>query len=343
MPAIQGKQQSVPQSPFEPSAWVPLVRSITPRTRFVTLPASFVERLNTGVVTLWTATQADDDDDNMWSDGTPVEALETVPDDEQLRAACAEIDSVIAECDGAVCPKAGTMVPYDATWNTLSRTTRSESGEDVLSLVSASERCANAPWKTLALRQWADIDKRSEYRAFIADGALVGLCPRRRETGDRNDEVTDALVDQVRQWASEIHLRVTAIFGLKYVIDIYAAGNGRLWVIDFAAWGEDGGTDPLCFSWTELNAAEWMNTRGRAQFRSVNEGAAFRPAQEMYYGVPLELRNPDSARALAEAARELVNREEGNERGESGPSGNGRRRRLTRVSRGWRGNRRQQL
>lgn len=312
MPAIT--VDSSPRRVWEPSSWVPLVRPLTPRTRIVEVSPSLVTRLTEGSVRLPADNTATVDEYETWSDGTPVSVNnQTQETDSEYSALAASLDVAISECNGSVCPKAGTACPFDATWTTLNRNTRCNSAADVLTLIAASERAAISLAQTprIALRQWADIDTRREVRAFVRGGVLIGLCPRRTDRGERPDNDVDALTSAVEAWIrTEVHPRVEAHFGHRYVLDIYAAvSSSRLWIIDFATWGSP--TDGILFDWQELARAPWMESTngGRAQFRSADEGQAIRPADEMYYGLPLELRNPDAGAALAEAAIAIVQRE----------------------------------
>lgn len=131
---------------FDPSSWVPLVRPLTPRTRFVTLQPNVVRELTTGTVRV-PSTQAPPDVFDTWSDGTPIveEQEDQNGGDEQkvvspeMQAVDSAVDEVIKELYGAVCPKLGRSCPFDATWVSLSRTMRCDSSDDVLTLISASE------------------------------------------------------------------------------------------------------------------------------------------------------------------------------------------------------------
>ncbi len=300
---------------WEPSSWIPLVRSLTPRTRIVEVPAALVTRLTEGSVRVPPDSSGPVDEYETWSDGTPVATNnEPVETDPVYLALTTALDAAISECQGSVCPKAGTSCPFDASWASLNRNTQCSSASDVLTLIAASERAAvslvQAP--RIALRQWADIDTRREVRAFVRDGALIGLCPRKSERGERADDAVDALTSAIEEWIrTNVHPRVSNHFGSRYVVDVYAAASGnRLWIIDFAPWGAP--TDAILFDWGELARAPWMEAPngGHPQFRSADEGQAIRPAEEMYFGLPLELRNADAGAALAEAARAIVAREQ---------------------------------
>jgi len=339
MPSVSNGVRDV--SRFDPSSWVPLVRPLTPKTRFITLAPHVVTQLTTGPVRIPSTEPSTSHVDDTWSDGTPIaEATEEEEDNEKLspdvEAVRCAIDEIISELNGAVCPKLGSRCPFDATWAMISRNTRCDSANDVLTLISASERAAPTTTATngdtngtdgtnevpapmgngrevvLSLRQWANIDNRRELRCFIRHGTLTALCPRRWEQFSYADETINNIVADLTTWLRDtVHPRVSELFGLSYIVDVYAAAvSGTNWVIDFGGWRGD--TDPLVFSWDELETAEWMNNEadgGRAEFRAVNEAGAIRPADDMYYGLPLELRNADSAQMLAEAAQSLVQQE----------------------------------
>lgn len=304
---------------WEPASWTPLVRPITARTRVVHLPAAFARALATGPVRVRSPAAQIDDEDNVWADGTAVVSDDdsAAPENDEHAAAeadaLASIDSAIGELRGAVCPKVGTACASDAGWATLNGTARCTTAADALTLLQASERstavlvAAEAP-VALALRQWADMDERMEFRAFVARGRLIGLCPRRASRGAPETAQMDRVADTVSDWVGdELHARVRGLFGERYVVDVYVDARWRVWVVDFAPWGEP--TDSLLFTWEELGTAPWIPRIGRAQFRIGDNGDAILPADGMYHGVPLELRNPDAGSMLAEAARELVERE----------------------------------
>lgn len=310
-------------SVWEPACWTPLVRPMTARTRVIHLPAAFARSLASGPVRVLAPSADGDERDAVWADGTAVardsedEAGEpTDAADEHAAAeaeALASIDAAISELRGAVCPKVGVACASDAGWATLSGSAKCTSAADTLTLLQASERAtaaladATAP-VALALRQWADMDARMEFRAFVARGRLVGLCPRRAARGAPGSDHMDRVADRVADWVGdEVHARVRGLFGERYVADVYVDGRWRVWVVDFAPWGPP--TDALLFSWEELGRAPWIPRVGRAQFRLGDDGEAILPAEGMYHGVPLELRNPDAGVMLAEAARELVERE----------------------------------
>lgn len=313
-------QQSDPDSSatdsftFEPSSWVSRFRSHTSRTRFVHLPSDFLSSVLTGAV--YTSPlppgEAATQTEIEWSDGTVdvVQAESPAPDAFGIEA---EIERRIAELGGAVCPKFGPTCPVDATWANFHRSTKCTSADDVLTLLKSSERvmAAAVPGRgtALALRKWADLDDRMEFRCFVRDDVLVAVCQRLVEnTTEYADEDMDRIVRQIARWFER---RVVDVFEgpRRYVLDVYIDRGSAVWIIDFGRWGEP--TDALLFAWEELEHASWMESQNRAQFRCAYRHAAIRPSRRIYDGLPLELRSPETMASLAEAAQRLVT-EEGN-------------------------------
>lgn len=304
---------------FEPSSWVPRFRSVTPRTRFIDLPSDYLASLLTGAV--YSGVEQEDGTGTVqteieWSDGSvdviPVAAQqETSPSGTE-----AAIEGFIAELGGEVCPKFGRTCPTDATWANFHRSTKCTTADDVLTLLKSSERVMSRAevghGMTLALRKWADLDDRMEFRCFIRDDIVVGVAQRMVESSiEYEDDDMDRIVGQISSW---FEVRVADRFDgpRSYVMDVYIDRSERVWIIDFAAWGS--GTDALLFEWEELEHAPWMESQNRAQFRCACRHGAIRPSPRMYDGLPMELRNPEALASLAEAAQRLT-REQNNDSG----------------------------
>lgn len=284
---------------FHPLSWVPLLRHVTPRTRFINLSAEYVSWLCTGSARITTDTQTIVE----WHDGTQTqEKEEETRMTKEMRVLEGEINVAIKELNGCVSPKLDTRAPVDGTWANLHRSTRCETGQDVVTLLQASERAlhAVAGGATLALRQWADLDERMELRVFVRDGKVVGICQRREDVAlEYAEDEMDGLVRKiVSLYENVVRDRFQA--RKRFAMDVYV-GGGKVWVMDFAEWGV---CKALLFSWDELDEAKWMSI-GRAQFRSaVRQG--IRPGPEMFYGLPMELRDGGAMGDLIEAAQRLT-------------------------------------
>lgn len=313
MPGSRERRADAPLPPasaraFEPLHWTRRFRTVIPRTRFVSLPPRFVAALlDGGVYAADPAPQLS----VQWSDGTvdDVQSDEAAVGDADGRAeVAATIDAVIAQLGGEVSPKVGSRCPLDATWITFHRSTKCASAEEVLTLVKSSERVIEAltagSEAVLALRQWADIDQRMEFRCFVRDDVLVGVCQRTSDTSIEYDDADmDRVVDTLSRWF-ERHVRDVFDGPARYTMDVYIDRSWRTWLFDFSAWGHP--TDALLFEWEDLESARWLDIQSRAQFRCAYLHAAIRPAPEMYCGLPIELRNSEAVASLTDAARRLM-------------------------------------
>ena len=118
----------------------------------------------------------------------------------------------------------------------------------------------------LVLRRWCNLNPAMEFRCFVREGELVGVCQREcsemfdfltkdlsRGGGDENGEggspTRAAIVDF-------FHERVRGTFGAQqagesgsFVMDVFVDRKRTVWVIDFNPWGRQ--TNALLFDWGE--------------------------------------------------------------------------------------------
>lgn len=306
--------------PFEPVQWVQQFREDTPMTRFVHLPAEFVRHLSRGQVYLSSHDTPTDPLEIEWSDGT-VETLPASPRGDDPFGVEAAIRTALAELGSDVSPKMDAVCPIDATWANFHRSTRCSCVDDVLILLKSSERVLNAltPSRgaTLALREWLDLDPRMEFRLFVRDAALVAVSHRAPLGMYRfNDDDADTLVRRLSTWFSS-RIRMKFHHFRNYVVDVCVVQPRRILLIDLAPWGDQ--TDALLFSWDELDRADWMRPLRRAQFRAIADGPV-RPARQMFYGLPVELRQADVLSDLANIAQRLVREGRSPQNGDSEPA-----------------------
>lgn len=182
----------------------------------------------------------------------------------------------------------------------------------MLGLVGASERALAlssgdaAPALTLRTVVRAAGAAGAEFRVFVSEGRVVGLSQRDVGVGAAlGEEGMDAVVGAVVGGFPTVREGLAAIVEGRFVYDVVVDGEDgwRVWVIDVGAWGEGEG---LLFEWPELEAAEWMESGGRAQLRCVGREGGIRPGKVMYGGLPLELRGEGAGEALAKAAERMV-------------------------------------
>jgi hypothetical protein len=112
----------------------------------------------------------------------------------------------------------------------------------------------------LALRKWCHLYPSQEFRCFVRDHHLVGIC-QRHSTAYYPHLVRDKIKYQRllgRFFAT--YVRGTYAGGTvpNYVWDAYVDRHDRAWIVDFNVWGSR--TDPLLFTWEELVAMMMMTT-----------------------------------------------------------------------------------
>jgi len=129
----------------------------------------------------------------------------------------------------------------------------------------------------LVVRPWYHVHLSREWRVFIAERGVVAICQR------HVDHVFPHLADAAAQ-AEVSSLLEPLCVGVvapavplrDFVVDAYVDRRGRAWVIDVAPWGGD--TDPLLFTWEELEAHRCGGCK-EGGIR-VPEGAEWTPACE---------------------------------------------------------------
>ena len=189
--------------------------------------------------------------------------------DEAVRAA-------IAALGGAATPKLTWSAPKDAVWMATGNTTMCRNPGEVLLLLKASDAiafdlteaydcCADVTDERVAslstnvslhLRRWRDVRPALEFRLFVRDGDLVGMCQRdcsnfypfltERKQKDTLEETL------VLFWQDVVSGAFECADCDSYAMDAYVTSANAVKIVDFNHWG--GGTLPLMFTWAELEA-----------------------------------------------------------------------------------------
>ena len=197
--------------------------------------------------------------------------------DEAVRAA-------IAALGGAATPKLTWSAPKDAVWMATGNTTMCRNPGEVLLLLKASDAiafdlteaydcCADVTDERVAslskdvalhLRRWRDVRPALEFRLFVRDGDLVGMCQRdcsnfypfltERKQKDTLEETL------VLFWQDVVSGAFECADCDSYALDAYVTSANAVKIVDFNHWG--GGTLPLMFTWAELEARR----RNRSRF-----------------------------------------------------------------------------
>lgn len=177
-----------------------------------------------------------------------------------------KIRDAITKLGGSVFPKLNWSAPKDASWIAFNNSLRCCTPGDVFLLLKSSSFVTHdltSPFKDcddpgeadapvdycLVLRKWMDINPAFEFRGFVKNKELVGICQRDVSQsyscigGDRLNIRSDI----ISFWRENIENR----FPLQdYVFDVYRPAKDHVVLLDFNPFGET--TDGLLFTWSEL-------------------------------------------------------------------------------------------
>ncbi|KAM0713570.1 hypothetical protein Q7P37_010532 [Cladosporium fusiforme] len=263
-------------------SWHPKYRTVTPKARLIPLSQPFLDYLRADGIIL-----PDDDepsDEPEWSDDSGVfsssEARENGQDDgdddEQGDVAAgwrdihAAVQETISTLGGRVMPKLNWSSPKDATWmNANSMDCRTPN--DIYLLLKSSDFVTHdleyafddtepgqGPEATLTtetipyhlvLRKAFEMNPSVEFRCFVRNRKLIGLCQRDLNHFDFLFELQDRLQSKIQEFF-DVRLRDT-FPDENFAFDVYVpTPYERVWLVDVNPWAPR--TDPLLFSWLEL-------------------------------------------------------------------------------------------
>ncbi|KAG0183660.1 hypothetical protein DFQ28_001455 [Apophysomyces sp. BC1034] len=209
--------------------------------------------------------------------------------------------------------------PRDAAWISATQSLKCTSPFDVFLLLKSSDfinhdlnhaldHCdASSPQPSfeLVLRKWYDLQPSMEFRCFVKQKELIGICQRdvnyyqflQAMKGDLEVKIHNFFEDHIRDNFESVH----------YVFDVYIPRNQeKVWVVDFNPFSTT--TDSLLYEWTEL--ASFDVDKQDPEFRiiqsqaeaSANACSAPRFATNM---VPKDVIDLSDGRSIAEFAEEF--------------------------------------
>ncbi|XP_069950951.1 translation initiation factor eIF2 assembly protein [Cherax quadricarinatus] len=181
-----------------------------------------------------------------------------------------KIKDAIKKLGGSVFPKLNWSAPKDASWIALNNSLRCCTPGDVYLLLKSSNFVTHdltAPFKDcddvnvadtnidycLVLRGWMEINPAHEFRCFVRNKELVGICQRdiSQSYCCIGSDQANIRSDIISFWQENIENR----FPLpNYVIDVYRPAKDCVILLDFNPFGET--TDGLLFSWPELKGLD---------------------------------------------------------------------------------------
>ena len=257
--------------------WYSTFMKITMKSEVISLPSTFIQYLNEDGVVL--PKSANNNIEDQLSDDEDLKEVESAIENEapDFPDLINDINEAIKKLDGEVFIKLNWSAPIDATWIN-NGSMKCYNVSDIILLLKSSDRIlfdlehmfdlcddniddsntndtvfnksSNYNENTiLVIRKWANLNPSMEFRIFIVNRNLIGMCQRDTTTyyeflPNDKDEIQDLLYDF-------FDLHINEKFPLQsYCIDVYIDKKKRVWIVDFNPFGNP--TDALLFEWYEL-------------------------------------------------------------------------------------------
>ncbi|KAL3852393.1 hypothetical protein ACJMK2_016044 [Sinanodonta woodiana] len=293
------------------SSWYSVFKDVTTKSLVIPLPQEFLEYLHSdGLVlpeqSVAASSNENADEDNIigeeidWSTediSTPVAEPPKFPEFENL------VKKSIKKLGGCVFPKLNWSAPRDAAWISFDKTLKCICPNDIYLLLKSSDfitRDITQPFALceddenykndvqvkyeLVLRKWREFNPSNEFRCFVKNGSLIGICQRHHTMycsfiGQHKDEIVTDIQ------AFFLHVIQGNFSDKSYVFDVYRRDQGKVLLIDFNPFGEV--TDGLLFSWEELLGNERLNGEQEVPaFRYIEKSSGVQPNPYTTYAMP---------------------------------------------------------
>lgn len=187
-----------------------------------------------------------------------------------------KIKDIIKELGGLVAPKLNWSAPKDATWISMKKNSMEcATPDDIYLLLKSSDfithdlehafsdtvedeifRKEDIDY-VLVLRKWFHVNPSSEFRCFVRERNIVGICQRDPNHFDFLFNLQDVIRDVILRFFEEV-LKST-FPDPDFVFDVYIVETTRrVMLMDINPWAPR--TDPLLFSWYELSSQPFTNS-----------------------------------------------------------------------------------
>ncbi|KAJ5242108.1 uncharacterized protein N7469_000435 [Penicillium citrinum] len=259
--------------------WHPRYRTLTPKSKVISLPEKFVSYLRADGILLppENRPRTEDDDYDTFSDDGEEEEDPSI----EWPEVHDQVKSIISEF-GKVTPKLNWSAPKDATFMSATNDTKCQTPNDIYLLLKSSDfithdldhpfddcvpdqqnDATNSPANGdsfpdgplpevpyhLVLRKYVNFNPSLEFRCFVRNRKLLCMCQRDQNHFDFLFPMRDMLRSRIQSFFDE-KLRDT-FPDPNFVFDVYIpAPHQRIWLIDINPWAQR--TDPLLFSWLEI-------------------------------------------------------------------------------------------
>lgn len=238
-------------------SWYPLFRKHSIKTKIISLPDRFASYLvedgiilpeRVGKLALGRDMLSDDEETGSGhEDGQkPPEAFDEL---DML------IENAINEFGGKIMVKLNDKAPMDALWINCG-TLMCNSLSNVYMMLKASEKVGSALRDTgnyLVIRKWANLFPSMEFRCFIKDFGIVGICQKDVSTFYSFLQGEVYRIHEIIANFYDLNIK-DSLLKASVTMDVYVDKQDRVWVVGFSPFGDVSKTDALLFTWTELLA-----------------------------------------------------------------------------------------
>lgn len=220
-----------------------------------------------------------------------------------------QLEKAIENLGGKVFPKLNWSSPRDASWIGLNASLNCFSVHDIYLLLKSSNfiihdltdafkdcedyiqnedfypLCQPSKEFYLVLRKWIEVDTSGEYRCFVKNNSLIGICQReaRLYFGHIGMNKSSIIEDIIVFFQKNIQFKFPSS---SYVFDVYRRKEKNVQLLDFNPFGRV--TDSLLFSWEELD--QYIEIQdGIPEFRYVDENLGVQPNTLSYHAIPWDI------------------------------------------------------
>ncbi|KAJ3612406.1 hypothetical protein NHX12_020682, partial [Muraenolepis orangiensis] len=230
---------------------------------------------------------SDEEEDIQWSDDETTDTV-TAPEFPEFTSKVLEAINTLG---GRVFPKLNWSAPRDANWIALNSSLQCQSLTDIFLLFKSSDfvthdltqpflHCTDQDSPDpvinyeLVLRKWSELIPGGEFRCFVKENKLIGICQRDYTQHYHHiSKQEDSVCQSIQAFFTEI---VQYNFPDEdFVLDVYRDSWGRVWLIDINPFGEV--TDSLHFTWEELRSGNTLSANQQeGEQAQQQEGPSFR-------------------------------------------------------------------
>ncbi|KAL7307396.1 hypothetical protein TKK_0000580 [Trichogramma kaykai] len=292
--------QEVDQVAFHTSycQWYPKFHKDSLTSEIINLSEEFCAYLESdGCFIPKEALKDEDDFQFEWSDGTVGQAQSEDEDEEQpsFPELSEQIQGVLDDYKSIVI-KLNWNTPSDAIWVSYNKTLKCSNLEDVYLLLKNSNNILknldmiknkNNKYSSLKpcliIKKWKDIDPATEFRCYVVNKKLVGIC--QRDTSQYHEYIEKEKYDITQDIKSLFEEKIMDKFELNtYSFDVIRYKKDRVRIMDFGPLNESY-TKNMLFTEEELRSLN----ENLPEFRFIAEHMGIQPKNSNHYCIPKDI------------------------------------------------------